>query len=90
MRQCRNQFPPSTRPLRSPKDSPEVSCDEKEVEVVAGEREVLASEDPSDMEGREELGEVGGSGLKPSSEKCGCSRALLADTRSSAENTNSF
>jgi len=69
VQQCRNQFPFSTSPLRSPKDSPEVSWEENEVEVVAGEREVLASEDPSDIEGREELGEVGGRGLNPSSEK---------------------
>ena len=44
-------MPGSARPLRSAKDSPEVSWEEKEVEAVTGEREVLASElPPSDIE----------------------------------------
>ena len=42
----------SITPLRSPNDSPEVSWEENEVEVVTGDSEVFASEEapPSDIE----------------------------------------
>ena len=44
------------RPLISAKESPEVSCEEKEVEAFTGERDVLGSdtEPASDIEAEEE------------------------------------
>ena len=72
-----DQLACSWRPLKSPNDSPDVSWDEKEVDVVTGEREVLASEDPpsdieepeaEDSEARSEVGEWE-RGVKPNSAK---------------------
>jgi len=43
----------------SARESPEVSCEEKEVETLTGEREVLGSEEPaSDMEPEDEDSEA--------------------------------
>ena len=67
----------STNPLKSPKDSPEVSCDENEVECVAGESDVLTSElPPSDMEDAEDSEtesevEEWDTGMNPNSAKKG-------------------
>ena len=91
-------------PLKSPNDSLEVSCEEKDVDtVVTGDRDVLASELPaSDMEAAPlppplEVSEdtsrsedVGEwrLGVNPAWEKYGCSRLLPAEIRSSEENTS--
>lgn len=69
----------SAMPLMSAKESPEVSCEEKEVEALTGEREVFCSLEPplaSDMteaelevsEAKSEVGE-GACGVKPYSLK---------------------
>jgi hypothetical protein len=61
------------RPLMSARESPEVSCDEKDVEAFTGDREVLGSElDPTsdieaeleDSEARSEVGDIE-CGVKP-------------------------
>ena len=61
----------------SANESPDVSCDENEVEVVpTGDIEVLASdmmqdEEPEDSEAMSEAGEKA-TGVKPKSEKYAC------------------
>ena len=62
-------------PLRSPRESPEVSWDEKEVEALTGESEVFGSEEEpasdmepahedEDSEARSEVGDTE-AGVKP-------------------------